>query len=194
MSFTIEVLRISLLCKILIAPFYFYFFLLFSFLVVAKTEWWINYALKLLLFLTDQEQARCSCLDTYGAEFLKKINKGILYINKLPKEYDLKNLSTSELYQIKIKLAGFMSIVQTVSKCIGERTTNQIDQFTGMFIQEDLKVVLEIDSTLSEQEQLERMNRPSIELLDEFCPQHTEAVLKLQELINAAQILPPGLQ
>lgn len=145
-------------------------------------------------FLTDQEQARCSCLDTYGAEFLKKINKGILYINELPKEYDLKNLSTSELYQIKIKLAGFMSIVQTVSKCIGERTTNQIDQFTGMFIQEDLKVVLEIDSTLSEQEQLERMNRPSIELLDEFCPQHTEAVLKLQELINAAQILPPGLQ
>jgi hypothetical protein len=33
-----------------------------------------------------------------------------------------------------------------------------------------------------------------LELLDEFCPQHKEAVLKLQELIEVAQILPPGLQ
>jgi len=145
-------------------------------------------------FLTDQEQARCTCLDMYGKEFLDKTNKGIFYINTLPKQYDLENLSVSELYEIKIKLVGFMSIVKTVSKCVGERTTNQIDQFTGMLIQEDLKVVLEIDSTLSEQEELERMNQPSLELLDEFCPKHKEAVLKFQELINAAQILPPELQ
>lgn len=145
-------------------------------------------------FLTDQEQARCACLDMYGKEFLDKTNKGISYINTLPKQYDLENLSVSELYEIKIKLVGFMSIVKTVSKCVGERTTNQIDQFTGMLIQEDLKVVLEIDSTLSEQEELERMNQPSLELLDEFCPKHKEAVLKFQELINAAQILPPELQ
>lgn len=145
-------------------------------------------------FLTDQEQARCTCLDMYGKEFLEKTNKGISYINSLSEQYDMENLSVSELYAIKIKLVGFMSIIKTVSKCVGERTTNQIDQFTGMLIQEDLRVVLEIDSTLSDQEELERMNRPSLELLDEFCPQHKEAVLKLQELINAAQVLPPGLQ
>lgn len=145
-------------------------------------------------FLTNQEQARCTCFDTYGAEFTKQTNKGISYINSLPEQYDLENLSTSEFYKIKIKMAGFMSIVKIVSQCVGEQTTSQIDQFTGMLIQEDLKVVLEIDSTMSEQEQLERMNKPSIELLEEFCPEHKEAVLKLQELINAAQILPPGLQ
>jgi hypothetical protein len=145
-------------------------------------------------FLTDQEHARCACLDIYGKEFLKKTNKGILYIKSLPEQYDLEKLSVSDLYAIKLKLVGFMSIVKTVSKCVGERTTNEIDQFTGMFIQEDLRVVLKIDSTLSEQEELERMNQPSLELLDEFCPQHKEAVLKLQELINAAKILPPGLQ
>lgn len=145
-------------------------------------------------FLTAQEQARCTCLDIYGTEFLTKTNKGISYINSLSAQYDMDNLSVSELYAIKIKLVGFMSIVKTVSKCVGERTTNQIDQFTGMLIQEDLRVVLEIDSTLSPQEELERMNQPSLELLDEFCPKHKEAVLKLQELINAAQVLPLGLQ
>lgn len=145
-------------------------------------------------FLTSQEQARCVCLDMYGKEFLNKTNKGISYIKALPEQYDLENLSISELYEIKIKLVSFMSIIKTVSKCVGERTTNQIDQFTGMLIQEDLRVVLKIDSTLSDQEELERMNQPSLELLDEFCPQHKEAVLKLQELIEVAQILPPGLQ
>lgn len=145
-------------------------------------------------FLTDQEQARCACLDIYGKEFLKKTNKGIIYIKALPEQYDLENLSISELYEIKIKMVSFMSIIKTVSKCVGERTTTQIDQFTGMLIQEDLRVVLEIDSTLSEQEELERRNQPSLELLDEFCPQHKEAVLKLQELIEVAQILPPELQ
>lgn len=145
-------------------------------------------------FLTDQEQARCTCLDIYGKEFVQKTNKGISYINALPEQYNLENLSVSELYQIKIKLIGFMSIVKTVSKCVGERTTNQIDQFTGMLIREDLRVVLEIDSTMSEQKELELMNQPSLELLDEFCPQHKEAVLKLQELIEAAKILPLGLQ
>lgn len=145
-------------------------------------------------FLSDQEQARCTCLDIHGKEFLEKTNKGILYINSLSEQYDMDNLSISELYEIKIKLVSFMSIIKTVSKCVGERTANQIDQFTGMLIQEDLRVVLEIDSTLTDQEELERMNQPSLELLDEFCPKHKEAVLKLQELINAAQILPPGLQ
>jgi len=145
-------------------------------------------------FLTDQEQARCACLDIYGTEFLNKTNKGISYIKALPEQYDLENLSVSQLYAIKIKLVGFMSIVKIVSKCVNERTSTPIDQFTGMLIKEDLRVVLKIDSTLSEQEELARMNQPSLELLEEFCPQHKEAVLKLQELIEVAQILPLGLQ
>ncbi|BDS13750.1 hypothetical protein [Aureispira anguillae] len=144
-------------------------------------------------FLSNQEKARCACLDTYGKEFLKKTNNGISYINSLEATYNLDSLSLSELYEIKLQLVSFMSIVKTVSNCVAQKTP-PIDQFTGMLMQEDLKVVLEIDSTMSEQEQLERMNVPSLELLDEYCPQHKEAVLKLQELIHAAQILPPGLQ
>lgn len=144
-------------------------------------------------FLTNQEEARCSCFDIYGKEFLQKTNNGIIYINSLKDEYDLDNLPTADFYKIRLQLARFMSIVKTVSACVGKKTP-PIDQLDGMLIQEDLKFVLEIDSSMSEQEQLERMNIPSLELLDEFCPQHKEAVIKLQELIKTAQVLPPGLQ
>jgi hypothetical protein len=172
------------------------FFIIFTFFILSSCENRVIDKLRpeTVAFLTAQEQARCTCLDMYGKEFLEKTNKGISYINSLPEQYDLEKLSVSDLYAIKIKLVGFMSIVKTVSKCVGERTTSEIDQFTGMLIQEDLRVVLEIDSTMSEQEELERMNKPSLELLDEFCPKNKEAVLKLQELINVAQILPLGLQ
>lgn len=144
-------------------------------------------------FLTNQESARCVCLDMYGDDFLKKINKGIDYIKSLPTQYNMDSLSMAQVYAIKLELVSCMSIVKTVSNCIAEKTP-QIDQFMGMLMQEDLRVVLKIDSTMSEQERLALMNVPSIEVLEDLCPQHKAAVLKLQELIDAAQILPPGLQ
>lgn len=144
-------------------------------------------------FLTNQEQARCVCLDMYGVDFMTKIDDAIVYINGLPQKYTLDSLTQAQFYQIKLDLVSAMSIVKTVSNCIGERTP-PIDQFTGMLMQEDFRVVLKMDSTMTEQQRLELINIPSIELLEEFCPKHKAAVLKLQEMIKAAQILPPGLQ
>lgn len=144
-------------------------------------------------FLTNQEQARCECLDLYGEEFTRKINKGIEYISGLSNQYNMDSLSTNQMHAIKIDLVAYMSIIKTVSSCIAKRTP-EIDQFTGMLMQEDLRVVLGIDSTMTEQEQLELMNQPSLELLDEFCPQHKEAVVRLQDLMEAAQVLPVGLR
>ena len=144
-------------------------------------------------FLTNQEQARCACLDMYGADFIKKVSAATTYINGLPQKYNLDSLTQAQFYQINLDLVSAMSIVKTVSTCIGERTP-QIDQFTGMLMQEDLRVVLKLDSSMTEQQRLELINVPSIELLEEFCPKHKEAVLKLQEMIKAAQVLPPGLQ
>lgn len=144
-------------------------------------------------FLTNQEQARCTCLDMYGAEFSKKIDAAIIYINDLPKKYNMDSLTQAQFYQINLDLVSAMSIVKTVSSCVGERTP-QIDQFTGLLMQEDLRVVLKIDSTMNEEQKMELMNLPTLELLDEYCPQHREAVEKLHEMIRVAKILPPGLQ
>lgn len=146
-----------------------------------------------ITILTNQEQARCSCLDIYGASFAEKTNKGITYINSLSEHYNLDSLSISETYAIKLELARVMSIVSTVSTCIAQKTP-PIDQLNGMIMQEDLKVVLAIDSTMSEQEQLDRMNIPGLELLEEFCPQHTGTIIKFQEFIKIAATLPPELQ
>ena len=144
-------------------------------------------------FLTHQETARCACLDIYGADFLKKTNDGIEYVKELPNRYNLDSLKISEIYTIKVELVGSMSIIKTVTNCIAQKTP-QMDQFMGMMVQYDLKEVLGIDSTMSEQEQLNLMNRPSLEVLDELCSQHKEAVLKLQDFLSAAQELPPTLQ
>ena len=143
-------------------------------------------------FLTNQETARCNCLDLYGKEFLRKMNKGILHIKGLKDRYKLDELTQAQVYAIRLELVGYMSIIKTVSACIGEKTP-PVDQFTGMFIQEDLKVVLGIDSSMTEEEQLKLMNQPSLEILDDLCPEHKEAVLKLQELLEVAQVLPPSL-
>jgi hypothetical protein len=144
-------------------------------------------------FLRNQEQARCNCLDQYGQNFQNKMNEAIFYINGLSEQYDLDNLSVSESYQIKIGIIPATSLVKTVSKCIGEKTP-QIDQLTGMLIQEDLRVVLQLDSTLSDQEYLRRLNRPGLEVLEELCPEHKEAVERFQDLIEAARILPAEFQ
>lgn len=144
-------------------------------------------------FLTNQEQARCVCLDQYGRDFVKKINSSVLYINGLSEQYDLQNLSISDRYQIKVGLIPATSLVKTVSNCIAQRTP-PIDELTGLLIQEDLRVVLKLDSTLSDQEYLRRINKPSLEVLGKLCAQHKEAVISLQNLTEAARILPPELQ
>lgn len=144
-------------------------------------------------FLRNQEQARCVCLEQYGQNFVQKMEEGISYINGLPAQYDLNNLSIADRYQIKVGLIPVTSLVKTVSNCIARRTA-QVDELTGLLIQEDLRVVLQLDSTLSDQEHLRRVNQPSLELLDELCTAHTMAVERLQDLMEAATILPPELQ
>ncbi len=144
-------------------------------------------------FLHQQEQARCACLDQYGQDFLRNINTGIIYINSLSEQYNLDSLSVSEHYQIKVGLATAESVIKTVSTCIAQKMP-EMDQLTGMLIQEDLRVVLELDPTLSPQERNKRLNQPGLELLEELCPQHVEAVQRLQVLIEAATILPKELQ
>jgi hypothetical protein len=54
--------------------------------------------------------------------------------------------------------------------------------------------VLQLDSTLSDQEYLRRLNRPGLEVLEELCPEHKEAVERFQDLIEAARILPAEFQ
>lgn len=144
-------------------------------------------------FLANQEEARCTCLEMYGEEMLHKINQGIEHIESFSEQYDLEQLTPEQAHTIKLRLIPTTSMIKTVSACIQKRTP-PIDELTGLLIQEDLRVVLQLDSTLSEQEQLQRMNQPSLELLDERCPQHKDAVLRMQDLIEAAQVLPPGLQ
>lgn len=144
-------------------------------------------------FLRNQEQARCTCLEQYGKNFVQKLDEGIIYINGLEEQYDLENLSISDHYQIKVGLIPVTSLIKTVSNCIAQRTP-QVDELTGLLIQEDLRVVLQLDSTLSDREHLKRVNQPSLELLDELCTEHKLAVERLQDLMDAATILPPALQ
>lgn len=144
-------------------------------------------------FLTNQEHARCACLDQYGSSFVEKMEEGILYIDGLTEQYNLEKLSISDRYQIKVGLIPITSMIKIISNCIAKKTP-PIDNITSLLIQEDLRVVLKLDSTLSEQEYLRRMNQPSLELLGDFCAEHIKAVKRLQDLIEAARILPAELQ
>lgn len=144
-------------------------------------------------FLGQQEQARCTCLEIYGKELLKNINTGIDHIKGFAQEYDLNNLTPEQRHTIKLRLIPTTSMIKTVSACIAQRTP-PIDQLTGLLIKEDLRVVLALDSTLTEQERLERMNQPSLEILDDLCPEYKQAVVRLQDLIREAQVLPAELQ
>ena len=172
-----------------------FFFLFFQFFIFSSCEPTIFSQLRpeTQNFLNNQERARCACLDQYGQDFVQKMDEGIIYINRLSEHYDLQKLSISDRYQIKIGLIPATSMIKTISNCIAKRTVD-IDELTGLLIQEDLRVVLKLDSTLSDQEHLRRMNQPSLELLGNFCPKHKKAVERLQELIEAARILPPELQ
>ena len=144
-------------------------------------------------FLEQQEQARCTCLEMYGEEMLQKINTGIDHIKAFSQQYNLENLSPEQTHHIKLRLIPTTSMIKTVSACIGQRTP-PIDELTGLLIQEDLRVVLQLDSTLTDQERLIRMNQPTLELLDDYCPNYKEAVVRLQHLIDVAKVLPEGLQ
>lgn len=144
-------------------------------------------------FLQQQEQARCTCLEIYGDEMVTKINKGISYIESIAKRHDLQQLSEAQRHEIKLRLIPTTSMIKTVTACVAQRTP-PIDELTALLIREDLRVVLDLDSTLSEQEYLERMNEPSLEALEEHCPDYQKAVVRLQDLIRVAQVLPPELQ
>lgn len=173
----------------------FYFLLFFKIFIFSSCEPTIFSQLRpeTQQFLINQEEARCVCLNQYGDDFRKKMDEGILYIENLSEQYDLKNLSPLEMAQIKIGLVPATSFIKTVSNCIAKRTP-ELDELTGLLIQEDLRVVLELDSTLSDQEHLRKLNQPSLEVLEANCPEQVEAVTKIQDLIEAASILPPELQ
>lgn len=144
-------------------------------------------------FLGQQEQARCTCLEIYGDELLNNINTGIEHIQNFSQEYDLQNLTAAQRHTIKLQLIPTTSMIKTVSACIAQRTP-PIDQLTGLLIKEDLRVVLQLDSALTDQERLERMNQPTLEVLDDLCPKYKQTVVRLQDLIRTAQVLPTELQ
>lgn len=174
-------------------PLYFFFFFKIFLLSSCEPTVFSQLRPETQQFLLQQEEARCACLNQYGEDFIKKMDEGIIYIKGLSKQYDLKNLSPLEEAQIKIGLVPATSFIKTVSNCIAKRTP-EVDELTGLLIQEDLRVVLELDSTLSDQEHLRKLNQPSIEVLEANCPEQVKAVTRLQDLIEAASVLPPSLQ
>ncbi len=147
-------------------------------------------------FLTHQEQARCTCLDQHGERFLTKMDEGITFIKQLPNQYNLDSIGPKEIAIIKGGMAGFESNMIMVMQCINNRTsaTYQSNQLDQMLIAEDLRVVLQLDSSKTESERIERLNKPSLELMDEYCPQHKDVLLKMQEFLKVAEILPEGLK
>jgi len=147
-------------------------------------------------FLEKQEKARCACLEQHGDNFVQKMQEGIKYIQGLPDQYDLNNLSPKEHAIIEGGLAGCEGAMLTVMSCIQlkVRQDYQSDQLTQMLIAEDLRVVLELDSAKTETERTKRINIPTLELMDSYCPTQKEAVLQMQKFLEVAEILPPELQ
>lgn len=163
------------------------------FLFGCKKRWVDQLRPETIAFLQSQEQARCACLEQYGNSFYEKMDKGLSYIKDLPAHYNLDSLSISEIYAIRLELARSTAVIKGVTTCVGQRTT-PIDQFTAAFIQEDLRVVLQLDTSMTEIERIAKLNLPSIELLEEYCPEHARSLKDLEALIAAAAELPESLQ
>lgn len=149
-----------------------------------------------LTFLQKQEQARCDCLDKYGANFMLQMETGITFMEGLPKQYDLQNISSEGVAAIKNDLSGFTNAMKMIMLCIHTKTqeTYQSDQLTQMLIAEDFRVVLALDAAKTSSEKMRLMNQPSLEMMEELCPQHSKVVLKLQTFLEVAEILPKELQ
>jgi hypothetical protein len=147
-------------------------------------------------FLEHQEKARCSCLQEHGENFIQKMDDGITLMKGLPDSYDLNNLSPRDVTTIRAGLSGFEGTMRMLMPCIQQRTQQkyQSDQLTQMLIAEDFRVVLQLDSAKTDQEKMERMNAPTMEVMREICPDQVPIVLKMQEFLEVAQILPPELQ
>lgn len=147
-------------------------------------------------FLEHQEKARCACLREHGNGFLEKMEDGIQMMKDLPNQYDLNNLSPREVTIIRGGLSGFEGTMRVLMPCIQQKTAQkyQSDQLTQMLIAEDFRVVLELDSAKTDQEKMERMNIPTLELMEDLCPEHIPTILKMQEFLEVAKVLPPELQ
>ncbi len=147
-------------------------------------------------FLEKQEQARCYCLDKHIDHFMLKMEEGIVFMKKLPEQYDLKNLSPKDKVIIQGGLGGFEGAMIGLMNCIRSEMEKsyQSDQLTQMLIAEDFRVVLALDSAKTANEKMERMYIPSLEIMEQLCPEHKKAIIKLQEFLKVAEILPPELQ
>ena len=144
-------------------------------------------------FLMQQESARCQCLDQHGAIFDKNLRKGINYLKKLPLEHPLDSLTLSAFHAIKLGIVDATSIIKIMTECVQTKFT-QPDQLTAMLIQEDLRVVLGIDSSMTDQQKFARMNQPGLEIMRSICPEHLEKMNNFYAFIKHSTILPKALQ
>lgn len=144
-------------------------------------------------FLIQQEKARCTCLDQHGKVFSKNLKEGIRYLEQLPQKYSLDSLKLSEYHAIKLGIVEATSILKILTNCVQSKIQPP-DQLTAMLIQEDLKVILAIDSSLSEQQKFELMNQPGREIMQKICPQHLDKMDQFNTFIQRSTILPKGLQ
>lgn len=147
-------------------------------------------------FLEHQEAARCACLKEHGDGFLEKMEAGIQMMKDLPNQYDLNNLSPREITIIRGGLSGFEGTMRVLMPCIQQKTAQnyQSDQLTQMLIAEDFRVVLELDSAKTDQDKMERMNIPTLEIMEDLCPEYIPTIQKMQEFLEVAKVLPPQLQ
>jgi hypothetical protein len=63
-----------------------------------------------------------------------------------------------------------------------------------MLIQEDLRVVLGIDSSMTDQQKFARMNQPGLEIMRSVCPEHLEKMNNFYAFIKHSTILPKAFQ
>lgn len=144
-------------------------------------------------FLTQQEKARCSCLEQHGKTFEKKIKEGIQFIENSVDKYNIDSLSIEQFYAIRLGIVEATSQIKILTECIQPKV-EQPDQLTAMLIQEDLRVVLNIDSTFSEQQKFEAMNKPGSAIMQNICPQHLDKMELFYQFIQLSTQLPKGLQ
>ena len=124
------------------------------------------------------------------------MGEGIAFMKKMPQEYNMDNLLPQDLASIRAGIAGSEAMMKIIMPCIQMKTQEKYktDQLTQMLIAQDFKVVIELDSAKTEIERQERMLLPSLEMMDELCPQHKKVVTRLQEFLRTAELLPPSLQ
>ncbi len=149
-----------------------------------------------VVFLEHQAEARCHCLELYGDEYIQRLDQGIAFMQAMPQQYNMNNLSPQDLTEIRAGIIGFQSYTLVLSSCIQQRVqpVYQPDELTQALIQYDLKEVLQLDTATTEHQRTVLTNLPSIELMEDYCPDQITALLKMQDFLKLAETLPQELQ